>query len=99
VDDLGDVAQLGGLLGKGMHRLARGDIDALRADAVAEVLQRAGGRRLVVFADVGEEDLVARALTASDGLADPAGAGDDEDVVVLGHVRSFRVEVIGCQAT
>jgi hypothetical protein len=48
---------------------------------VAEVLQRRGGGRLVVLADVGEEDVLAGPLAASDGLADAAGAGDDEDVV------------------
>jgi hypothetical protein len=72
-----------------VDRLARGDVDALGADAVAEVLQCGGGRRLVVLADVGEEDVLAGALAAGDGLADAAGAGDDEDVVVLGHVRPF----------
>ena len=56
--------------------------DALGADAVAQVLQRRGGRCLVVLADVGEEDVLARALAAGDGLADTAGAGDDEDVVL-----------------
>ena len=95
VDDLSDDAKLGGLLGKGVHRLARGDVDALGADAVAEVLQRGGGRRLVVLADVGEEDVLAGALAAGDRLADAAGAGDDEDVVVLGHVGSFGLRCSG----
>jgi hypothetical protein len=95
VNHLGDVAQLGGLLGEGVDRLARGDVDALGADAVAEVLQCGGGRRLVVLADVGEEDVLAGALAASDGLAD--AAGDDEDVVVL-VMSDLSVEVLGCQA-
>src|SRR3954469_10450347 len=36
----------------------------------------AAGRGLVVLADVGEEDVLAGALAAGDGLADAAGAGD-----------------------
>src|SRR3954470_24331257 len=58
VDDVGDGAQRGGFLGEGVHRFARGDVDALGADAVAEVLQRGGGRGLVVLADVGEENVL-----------------------------------------
>jgi hypothetical protein len=57
---------------------------------VAEVLQRRGGGGLVVLADVGEEDVLAGALAAGDGLADAAGAGDDEDVVDGAHVSFFR---------
>jgi hypothetical protein len=53
---------------------------------MAEILQRVGGFGEVVLADVAEEDVLAGALAAGDGLPDAAGTGDDEDIVVLAHV-------------
>jgi hypothetical protein len=75
VDDLGDVAQLRCLLGERVDRVRRGDVDALVADAVTEVLQRVGGGREVLLVDVGEEDMLAGPLSAGDGLPNAAGAG------------------------
>ena len=83
MDDLHDGAELGGRHGKRADRVARGDVDALSAHGVAEVLQGCGGGREVLLADVGEEHMLARALAAGDGLPDAAGAGDDEHVLVM----------------
>ena len=55
---------------------------------MAEILQGCGSGREVLFADVGEEHMLARALAAGDRLADAAGAGDEEYVVA--HVESLR---------
>jgi hypothetical protein len=54
------VRDAGDAQGEGVNRVAGGYVDALGADAVAEVLQRRGGGRLVVLADVREENVLAR---------------------------------------
>jgi hypothetical protein len=94
VDDLDDVAPLSGFLGERVHGLARGDVDALAADAMAKILQRVRRFGEVVRADVAEEDVLAGALAAGDGLPDAAGTGDDEDIVVLAHVGHSVVQVV-----
>ena len=80
VDEAGDVAEGGGGLDEGLDRRAGGDVDGRGADrepGVTEDLRGGVGVRLV---EVGEHDVLAGADPPGDGLADRAGADDDDDV-------------------
>jgi hypothetical protein len=79
-DHRDDVAEVGGRLRERVHGLAVGHVDPLGGDGVPGVLQRycCGLQRGLV--EVGEQYLLARAGAAGDGLADAAGADDDQYV-------------------
>lgn len=77
VHHVDDLAEGGGRLRQGVHRLARGHINRARLDQVARRLQRLGGRRERLVVAVGEQDRPTRPLAAGNRLADPARADDE----------------------
>jgi hypothetical protein len=87
VDHLGDGAEVGGGLRQGVYGVAGGDVDGIGGDVVAARFERCGRRSHGVVAAVGQEDEVAGALPAGDGLADPPAPMTTMTFLLM--VRSF----------
>ena len=80
MDQPGDGAQSRCRLNKRMHRLARGHVNRGCAHFVPSVPQDLGRGVGVLLAHVGQQDVLADANPARDGLADLTGSDDNDDI-------------------
>jgi hypothetical protein len=87
VDDARDIADRRGGFHKRLNRVARRNVDGRSPDFETGIAQDLGRGIGVLLAQIGQQNMLARAHPPRNCLADRAGADHDDDVT---HAASYQ---------